>query len=281
MLTIEEVYCNPVVVDEARAKKVQADISYLYRNFNSTLPSVLEAVETIKDTFFEAIGQEQTEDVCRILGLTTTSQAFHIPIAEELPPTPDDTRIAMIIGKPVAAKNKSGTWEVGKEKRYVIALRVVNRSSIHVTKVMPAHIRSVYLSAAGKPLQPDVAKEGDATRAPGTCCQEAMAVGKEVAEKATVFTKQQVDKMVEEACVRFEGLMSGLVSAIGVVEPTQYHHTEIKRMHSLSLPSRCNTDFIEKEVAGMKHTLGINSPIIASPPKIQRQRSVLNDTKNS
>ena len=277
MLTIEEVYCNLVAVDEARAKKVQADISYLYRNFNSTLPSVLEAIKAIKDTFFEAIGNEQTEDVRHILGLVTTSRAFHIPIAEELPPSPDDTRIAMIIGKPVAVKNKAGDWEMGKEKRYVIALRVVNRSSIHVTKVMPAHIRSVYLSAAGKPLDPDVVKEGDSTRAPGTCCDEFVAIGKEVVEKATVLTKQQVDKMVEEACVQFEGLMSGLASAIGVVEPTQYYHMEIKRMHSLSLPSRCNTDFIEKETAGMKHALGIDPPGIDPPPKIRRQRSVLND----
>ena len=266
MVSIEEVYCNRVSVDEARAKKVQADISYLYRNFNSTLPSVLEAIKTIKDTFFEAIGNEMTEDVRHILGLVTTSRAFHIPIAEELPPTPDDTRIAMIIGKPVAAKNKAGGWEMGKEKRYVIALRVVNRSSIHVTKVMPAHIRSVYLSAAGKPLDPDVAKEGDATRAPGTCCEEAAAIGKEVIEKAAVFTKQQVDKMVEEACIQFEGLMTSLVSSVGVVKPSQYYHIEIKRMHSLS---RCNTDFIEKETAGMKHALGIDAP--PPPPKIQRQ----------
>ena len=263
MLTIEDVYCHPFPVNEQFAKSVQSDISYLYRNFNSTLPSVFNVVESIKVLFLKALGKHFTQDMSSILGLTSTSSAFHIPFADELPQTPDDTRISMIIGKPVAVMNTIGKWEIGKEKRYVVSLRVLNRSTLHFTKVIPAFIRSVHLSAIGKPPNPVIAKDGEETRAPEECCERVVGSGKRVVETIVTFTKEQIDKMVQDALIKFESLVNGLTSSI--VEESRYDYVEIKRIHS-----RCNTEFIEKEVVGMKAALGTDDSL--HPPRVWRNK---------
>ena len=265
MLSPDELYCNPVpFVDAAHAARLQTHISYLYRNFNRSSIAVAEAMTAVRAVFLRAMECAlHAADVRDIMGLMTTGGAFDIPRDAQASPSPDDTRIALMIGRPVCRQNERGEWEMALEKRYVVALRVVDRATVHMTRVLPAFRRSTHFKALGRPLSRRVAEEGRATNGRAGC-GAVVEAGREAVDNAVALTRAQVDRLVEEATTKFESLLRTMSSSLGTTSlPTAAFELEVKRIHSRSdapsLPApcgRCDTEFVEKATASAKRALG-------------------------
>tara|TARA_B110001452_G_scaffold250925_1_gene239539 strand:- start:842 stop:1708 length:867 start_codon:yes stop_codon:yes gene_type:complete len=286
MLTIDDLYCHKLCfVDEERAEQLQFHISYLYRNFNRPCAGVDAATQALRSVFFEALGCTATNEVRRMIGFIPTRSAFSIPPEEDLPSSPDDTRIAMMIGKPIATMNKQGTWEVALRKHYVVAMRVVDRSSVHLTKIVPTFTRTLHYHSIGRPMRREVLEEGQATRASASCCTDVVEAGQQIADVVIGQTKEYVDSLVDEASTRFKSFVAVVKSSLGESLQTPQLTLEIKRMHSRSdesarplsslllIPRRCDTELVEEITSGMKEILGEMLPT-SRPPEVTREKRV-------
>ena len=108
MLSVDDVYCKPFACDPIRAASVQNDVAYVFCHFNDDTREVTRALDNIRSVFFEALHID-SEEQRALLGLTSASLAFGVGKTNALPLSPDDTRIAMIIGKPFASHEKDHT----------------------------------------------------------------------------------------------------------------------------------------------------------------------------
>lgn len=278
-MQVTSLYCHAQDVDAEHAKKIQHDISLLYRNFNSESKVIVDAIASIRSTFFKAMGID-TEDprLAHLVGLTTTRGAFGIRLEDDLPPSPDDTRIAMIIGKPLPVQNDAGEWKISIEKRYVIALRVTDREKIYVTKVIPSIKRSVHSNALGMKFDPAMLEEGRKIQAIDSCCNDLVEAGGVALDTIASLTKEAVLQTVDEVTAMFDSVLSDVTKRIGRLYPSTHLTTQLKRMHSSTCESnpppllkRCDTEFVEKTMGSMKRVLGI-VPFMADspPPKLRR-----------
>lgn len=287
MLSLDDVYCHPLPsIDPRRAARLQERISYLFRHFDRTSPEVKAVTSELRTIFFDAVKCDpQDADLAKVAGFLPTGPAFDIEPGKRIAPSPDDTRIALFIGKPVAKRNDDGTWEMVLEKRYVVALRVVGRRTVHMTKVIPALKRTRHRHAAGRPLDRATLEEGRATQPAGSCCTGVSEVGKDLMDDVVKYTKAQVDGVVEELTARYASLLSGFTSTLEEAPSSSHFTLEVTRMHSRAeevkvapgdlpvaalLPTRCDTEFVETTVAVMKRALGEEPGPVGIPPKTAR-----------
>ena len=138
MLFADDVYYHLVSRDRVRASSLQKDISSLFLNFDKDEPFVYDCILRIKREFFRHIGVGY--ECLGLTGLIPAHEAFGLPSATS--PSPSDTRICLLIGKPL---------EDGKlEGLYFIALRIKDVSDIFLSCVFPFEGRKVFFNATGR-----------------------------------------------------------------------------------------------------------------------------------
>jgi hypothetical protein len=253
MMNITNIYCNDVSTDPEYASNLQKDIAYIFTNFHRDTDTMAITLERVRSVFYDAMGLLFDKNMRDMFGIMTTSHAFDIPAAQGMSPSSDDARIAFIIGKPVAVERK-GVWSMCVEKRYVVALQVRDKSSVHISKVYPTS-HKIVRNAIQCPIDVNTVEEGKRVTGHVSCCTKLYDNGKKITRVVQSKTKAQVDKMVDEACVMFDRLMDTIQNSIGIAPVSHRHITELKRLHSLPI-QRCDTIVIEKVVAGMKRTVG-------------------------
>lgn len=261
----DQLYCNRMhAIGSKDAARVQEKISYLYRNFDRESPDVDEALSCIRGVFYN-ISPSMKDAMRDLTGLTTTRIAFSIPVESGMPPSPEDTRIALIIGKPMAQQIE-GSWKKVIEARYIVGLRVVNRGAIYLTKLLPAVSRMRMREAIGRPVHKETLEEGRLTQTQLACCIPAV---DGLINTTVRHTKESIDALIESATTRFDNLLTNVTSALGCETASTQLTCDIQRTHSLA-PRRCDTQYIEAACAGFKRSLGAVEETHLSPPKVSR-----------
>ena len=256
MLSLQDIYSSPVEYNGDVAH-LQHEIGYVFRNFSKDTKQMSISLAIVKDAFYQGmqLHPDKVTKMDSIVGVATTSAAFGIPAGIAMSPSREDTRIAMIIGKPVAYE-EDGQWHMGLEKRYAIALRVTHTTEVHVSKLCPVEPK-LMKNAKTIPQSESITNEGRLVDG-SSCGQRVCEYGNEVLSSIKKYTKAQVDKMVEDACHQFETLLSGIQDVVGEISPTTEHIVGLKRAHSVQVPiaTRCDTMFVEEAVVGVKRVLG-------------------------
>ena len=284
MLSPDDLYCNPLsFVDSARADNLRRKISYLFRNFTSFTKEMDVARRELRSVFFEALLCKHLEhDVKKIVGFLPAFSAFDIREVDRDPLSPDDVRIALIIGKPVAKQDDDGAWSMALEKRYVVALRVLNGRTVHMTKIIPAFKRTQHTKVTkGSLISTSVLAEGEATKVTDSCCTQVADAGRKAAQVLVALTEEEVKRMVAETCDAVDKLVMCMTTSLGVAPVSNAFVSQVKRMHSAPsddaplfsvplAPSRVNTEVVDQVVAGMKRGATRDSSLVATPPKITR-----------
>ena len=134
MLSIETLYCNHISGDNLIATELQKNIAYALCNFNEVSEKMNASLNSIRCTFMSGM-KIDGRYANNVVGLTTTAHAFDICATQAMSTSPDDTRIALIIGKPIYRVTQTGQCEIFLQKQYAIGLRVVNKCNIYMTKV--------------------------------------------------------------------------------------------------------------------------------------------------
>ena len=251
MLSIDDIYCNRISGEYRVATELQKDIAYALCHFNEDSLKMTASMQSIRRTFMGGIGidGDRYGGEASIFGLTTTAHAFDIRSTQAMSPSADDTRIALIIGKPISRVTQTGQKEVALQKFYAIGMRVVNKCDIYMTKVYPVEANYV-APGTNRRLNKNTLLEGQLVSSPTTCyakvCDAVHVVGE--------YTQTGIDRLVEEARLQFDGLVANLHVVLGEGSPAQV--PEVKRLHSLPVAppapvppalTRCNA--IEMEAA--------------------------------
>jgi hypothetical protein len=268
MTSIDQLYDKTTNASPQEAKKLQESIAYVLCNFNSESREMSKSLGSIRSFIFAQLGIGDTENIRKIAGIMTTSFAFNVPREYAMSPGPEDTRIALIIGKPVLAqRNKSKEKEMALEQRYVVALRVVDCRSVFFTAIYTMTPRIVFC-AKGQPVSSTIIEEGLKIRSRKTCCKKASDMVYSYAQESN----EVLQNAVSEGLVTYERLIAMFTATLGIGSTPP---PVLKRLHSKEsppVPVRTDTDFIERTIAPAKRRLNIiqDQPI---PPKRQNARS--------
>lgn len=252
----ESLYRKCVCDNEERAASVQRDAAFVLAHFNEKTDAVTRALTRLRELFFEAVGVEHAEDrafVRTMLGIMPTSWALRVPPEFAMSPSPDDTRLAFVIGKPL---RKAGTPHL--EIMYVICLRIVNRSSVYLSSVIERSTR--YVAKEAGPADKLGLPQQEAARValPGNCCTELSEAGADAVDKSIAHCKKMANAVRQVTFESFDTLMDALVGALG---RNTLAAPELKRMHSACpdecpVPTRVDSVAVAKCAAGMKRKLG-------------------------
>ena len=212
MLSLQDIYSTPVEYNGDVAH-LQHEIGYVFRNFSKDTKQMSISLATVKDAFYQGM-QLHPDNVTKmdsIVGVSTTSAAFGIPASIAMSPSREDTRIAMIIGKPVAYRRWTMAHGVRKEVRNCTTSHSHDRSSC--VKLCPVEPK-LMKNAKTIPQSESITNEGRLVDG-SSCGQRVCEYGNEVLSSIKKYTKAQVDKMVEDACHQFETLLSGIQDVVG------------------------------------------------------------------
>lgn len=253
---IESLYRKRICDNKERAASVQRDVAFLLANFNQKTDAVTRVVTRLRELFLDAVGVEHADDrayVRTMVGMMPTSWALGVPPELAMSPSPDDTRIAFVIGKPL---RKAGAACL--EIMHVVCLRVVNRSSVHLSSVIDRSTRRIVKEAgpADKPGLPQ--QEAARVSLPGNCCTALSEAGADVVDKSIARCTKMADAVRQVTFESFDMAMDALVGALG---RNSLAAPELKRMHSACpnecpVPTRVDSVAVSKCVAGMKRKLG-------------------------
>lgn len=238
-----ELYEHETNTCPSEAKSLQRHIAYVLSNFHVDSKEVQNSLDAIRSFFFDFLGIAADEKVRKIVGVMTTSTAFRLPFETASSKGPDDTRIAMIVGKPVVGL-RSGKAEMALERRYVVGVQVLNRSTVRMTSLHHA-ARCVVFNAKGHEENAQTLKEGRSVTPESSVC-----------EKACAAAVAPLQETVAKGRATYDYLVEAFRKTLGI-EKTSSHLLKCPSMKTpfepLSPPRRMNTAFVESAVAGMKH----------------------------
>lgn len=268
MTSIDQLYDKTTNASPQEAKKLQESIAYVLCNFSSDSREMSKSLGSIRSFIFAQLGIGDTENIRKIAGIMTTSSAFNVSRQYAMSPGPEDTRIALIIGKPVLAqRNKSKEKEIALEQRYVVALRVVDCRSVFLTAIHTMTPRIVFC-AKGQPVSSTIIEEGLKIRSSKTCCKKASDMVYSYAQESN----EVLQNAVSEGLVTYERLIAMFIETLGIGSTPP---PVLKRLHSKEsppVPVRTDTEFIERTIAPAKRRLDTiqDQP---TPPKRHNARS--------
>lgn len=248
----QNIYCNPFVTDATRARKLQEDIAYAFLNFDKDTTQMTNVLNRLKGIISEATNTKLRDGESHILGIMTTSDAFNVPRKLAMSPHPDDARIAFVVGMPISKEVKPGVWNLHIKKRYVIAMCVLNASKVYLSKLYPTEEVTVQ-HAVGSAHNPYIREEGKRIAGDKTPCSKVCDLGAEAMAAAHNYTKDQIEKLMDESISTFNTLVTGLQQmGTGSVHDAPL----LKRAHSNVLPERSVSTAIAEITSDMKNLLG-------------------------
>lgn len=260
--TADEIYVNGVHGD---SDALQAQMAGVLRDFHKDTAEMTRNLRDLKAFFLSATHSTLPEGGERMLGVTTTAVAFDVDPEEAMSPSPEDTRMAFVLGKPVAIARKDGTWEMGLEKRYVVGIRV-EPNRITMTKVLTIVQPVAMCLATGRPENEHVRKEAErVSRETSTSVCECVA-------RVRTYTKEQVDKLLARTDAAFDALMRSLEARLGTVAIAGEVAVSLKRAHSMPMASRCDTMAVDAVAASVAPALGAadEAEVRVPPPRPTR-----------
>ena len=243
MMCVKQLYSYKTSATPDQAKALQQHVAYILCNFGSDTGEMTVALDDVRDFLLANLGLEGTQSLRKIVGITTTAQAFRVPPHLAMSQGPEDTRIAFLIGKPALGRRSSSSEpEWGLEQRYAVALRIVDRSTVFLSKVQEIPRRFAY-HAKGHPVHEAVLAEGKRI---STCCKRAR------------ILPELVTSIVQEGIDTFEWLVDMLSKQLGLGSALLL---ELQKMHSVDLPNSppqlacTDTLFIEGVVTSAKQNM--------------------------
>jgi hypothetical protein len=256
----DHLYEHSMDVLPAEAKALQGHIANVLCNFHVDSEGVLTSLNAIRKVFFDFLGIPADEDVRKIVGLMPVSTAFRHSASST---SPDDTRIAMIVGKPfVARRNKESAKEVALKQRYVVGIQVVNRSTVRMTSLHKTTER-VAFNAMGAQENVKILEEGMRARPELTLC-----------DKAYHATVAPIRETVRKGRVAYERLLEAFCKSLSIEHTRPFSSLlkfEEEPCDPLFLPRRMNTAFVESTVLKMKHKADMDVVEMLRP---KRQKAV-------
>ena len=193
---ITDVYCKEAVVP-FDAFSLQGHVSNLLQNFDQDSPGVNNSIQYIQDFFFRQMGVPEHQHNSKIFGIVTTAHAFRLPSSWVISPSPNDTRIAMMIGKPVDWVEKGGKWHPLIEEKYVVAARIVDKKRVYLSKVYPSPSTRVFQPAIVLDMIPTIAEEASLISSTD-CCESVVSAGKEILRDASHFCFETVKNEISQ-----------------------------------------------------------------------------------
>lgn len=245
MSSIDEVYCNRSDILPSQASILQKDVANLLCNFNVDSEHVTESIQRIQDAFLDYMGSPKDEKIRKIVGLVPTAQAFDIPMSEAISPSKRDTRITLVVGKPVNwVLTDPFTWSPCLEERFVVAMRIVDMKDVFFSKVYPSPKKRVIRPALGLRMYPSVLEEAKLISST-SCCEAVVDAGSKVFFETKTLACKAVDGMVDDAKKAFDSLVLSMETSLGFVSEPVPDTASLKRVNSVPLPPpkpiRCNS----------------------------------------
>lgn len=244
MMTADQLYSYKTLATPEQARTLQQHIAHILCNFSSDTEKVTLALNDMRGFLFSNLGLKGTQSLCKIVGLTTTAHAFSVPPQMAMSPSPEDVRIAFIFGKPVMGRRSTSSEpEWGLEQRYVVALRVVDCSTVFLSKVLEIPRRFV-CHAKGYPIHEAILAEGKRI---STCCSHVR------------ILPEVITSMVQEGMDTCEWLVDMFSKKLGIGSALL---PELQKMHSMDLPidsppplARTDSVFIEGVLTTVKRKM--------------------------
>lgn len=244
-MDVTKLYVNCIKDNPSDARAVQHDIAYLLQNFNKDTPDVKDALARLRHVFLFACGIDDPDEVARVipmLGITPTAIALGVNPRVAMSPSPEDTRIAFVLGKNFVKDGKPHL-----DVMYVVCMRVKDLSRVYLSTVITRITRDVAKEATGGPPSMLVQLEAERVALPANCCKEVVENG----TRAITTAVKAVHRVTAES---FESLVDSLVVAFG---RNTLDAPELKRMHSsappvLTPPVLTRTDSVAVDKCAMK-----------------------------
>lgn len=256
----EEIYVNGVHGD---SDALQAQMAAVLRDFHKDTAEMTRNLCNLKAFFVSATHSTLPEGGDKMLGVTTTADAFDVDPEEAMSPSSEDTRMAFVLGKPVAIPHQDGTWEMGLEKRYVVGIRV-EPGRITMTKVLSIVHPVKMCLATGRPEKEHIRKEAERV-ARGSSSSRSVC---ECVARVRTYTKEQVEKLLARTDAAFDALMRSLEARLGNVAIAGEVAVSLKRTHSIPTASRCDTIAVDAVASSVSPALGTGgeSEVMVPPP---------------
>ena len=234
MMTVDQLYSYQTAATPDLARTLQQNVAHILCNFGSDTDEVTAALDNVRNFLLSNLGLKGTPSLHKIVGLTTTAQAFSVPPHLAMSQGPEDTRIAFIFGKPtMGRRSPSSGPEWGLEQRYVVALRIVDCSTVFLSKVQEIP-RRFACHAKGHPVHDAVLAEGKRI---STLC------------KRVHILPEIITSVAQEGVDTFEWLVDMFSKKLGLGTARL---PELQKMHSVS---RTNSLFLEDVLTTVKRKL--------------------------
>jgi hypothetical protein len=268
--TADEIYVNGVHGD---ADVLQDKVAFVLAHFHEETTEMTDALRTLKTFFLKATGTVLPDGCGDMLGILPAWAAFDVHPLEALSPSPEDTRIAFVIGKPTAIEVEDG-FHIGMEKRYVVGLRIQPDFLTMTRRLTVLHPKTIE-SAVGKPKNAHIAHEAARVARERTCTEKTCKRVEATLHKAKVYTKEQIAQVISRATHALDQVMVALETSLGALHLTTDDVATLKRVHSFV--TRCDSTVVHEAAAGTKRALGdaTDRDVLESPPRPRRGKSVV------
>ena len=164
MLLSTTPYTKCVSKNPLLAQSLQSDVAYAFSHFDVFDATMHRTLARIRTTLFSSIGISDQTALASFCKITTIAGALALPKHTKAPTTVNDTRFAIVIGKPTCTKSGNPALEV----IYVVGVRIVNRMEVFLTSLF-ARPRKTFVEA--RPGAADhVISEGKRITAATSCC---------------------------------------------------------------------------------------------------------------
>lgn len=224
-MSVDTLYCHRIAVEPRRAAKLQKNVAYALRHFHETSDRVTRALDNLREIFFVATSWPETERAALLplLGVVPASAAFGVPYEEMMSPSPADTRIAFVVGRPCVTRDGKRVLR----SKFFVGLRIVDRATIYLSSICKRD--AMYLHAEGGPARPMLVAEGERVTLSEPCCTKMT----DAMRDACVASKECLSRAAEEALSAslraFHLFENHVTTALGI---TDMDVPTLKRAHS-------------------------------------------------
>lgn len=258
---------------KADAGALQKNIAYCLQNLykpEEAAPGIVEALRQVRVAFLRGCGLNEDEaQLLHLVGVSPTAHAFGLRFADIASPSKDDTRVAFIVGKPIAAVNAQGVWEVKLLRQYVLGMRVVGCARVSFTKMYEGDGRAIGHALITVPSR-NTREEADRVTGGGTWCDTVTDTARHVAK----MTRAEVDRVVADAVAAFDKLYQFLPTAdvvprqTPVLQPPPLRRTDAVSadVYESGLPvavHRTDSEVVVEAARAAKRSVGGGGPFRA------------------